>query len=37
MDLPKKLPKDINYVKYIQRAKSVLEDLGYGAQLELFR
>lgn len=37
MDLPKKLPKDINYVKYIQRAKNVLEDLGYGAQLELFR
>lgn len=36
MDLPKKFPKDINYSKYIQRAKNVLEDLGYGAQLELF-
>ena len=36
MDLPKKFPKDINYVRYIQRAKSVLSDLGYGAQLELF-
>ena len=36
MDLPKKFPKDINYTKYIQRAKNVLEDLGYGPQLELF-
>lgn len=37
MDLPKKLPKDVNYSKYVQRAKNVLEDLGYGAQLELFK
>ena len=37
MDLPRKFPKDINYIKYIQRAKNVLEDLGYGAQLELFK
>jgi len=37
MNLPKKFPKDVNYIKYIQRAKNVLEDLGYGAQLELFR
>ena len=36
MDLPKKFPKDINYTKYIQRAKNVLADLGYGSQLELF-
>ena len=36
MDLPEKFPKDVNYSKYIQRAKNVLADLGYGSQLELF-
>ena len=39
MELPSKFPKDIDYTWYIQRAKKMLSDMGYGnkfKQMELF-